>query len=255
MKSIRFGSIPLLLFLLLLIFALPSLAIPATLQGRVVGVADGDTVTILTPERQQVRIRLGQIDAPEKAQPFGQRSKQSLSDLIFGTEVRVRVETTDRYGRTVGRVFQDNVDVNLEQVKRGMAWAYRQYLTDKIFLEVEHAAKAAKIGLWSDPNPTPPWEFRHSERDPGRPFGSAQSLPKTRSGDTPDLGDFPHKESAGQLPRSDATVPAEFKCEAKRYCGQMISCQEARFYLTQCGVRSLDGDGDGIPCESLCRGR
>lgn len=253
MKSIRFGPIRLLLFLLL--FALPSLAISATLQGRVVGVADGDTVTILTPERQQVKIRLGQIDAPEKAQPFGQRSKQSLSDLIFGKEVRVRVETTDRYGRTVGRIFQDSLDVNLEQVKRGLAWAYRQYLTDKIFLEAEHDAKAAKIGLWSEPNPTPPWEYRHGGRDQGRPLGSAQSLPRTRSGDRPDLGGFPHKEPAGQLLHSDAPVPsAQFKCEAKRYCGQMISCEEARFYLTQCGVRRLDGDGDGIPCESLCGG-
>lgn len=117
-----------------LLLLLPSISLAQSLTGRVVGVADGDTVTILTPERRQVKIRLGQIDAPEKAQPFGQRSKQSLSDLIFDREVRVQVETTDRYGRTVGRIFQDNLDVNLEQVKRGMAWAYRQYLTDKTFL-------------------------------------------------------------------------------------------------------------------------
>ena len=104
-----------------LLFLLPSISLAQSLTGRVVSVADGDTVTILTPGRQQVKIRLGQIDAPEKAQPFGQRSKQSLSDLIFGKEVRVQVETTDRYGRTVGRIFQDNLDINLEQVKRGMA--------------------------------------------------------------------------------------------------------------------------------------
>ena len=231
-----------------LLLLLPSISLAQSLTGRVVGVADGDTVTILTPERQQVKIRLGQIDAPEKAQPFGQRSKQSLSDLIFGKEVRVQVETTDRYGRTVGRIFQDNLDVNLEQVKRGMAWAYRQYLTDKTFLEAEHTAKAAKIGLWSEPNPTPPWKYRHGGRGQGKPFGSDQ--------DRPDLGSFPHKEPAGQLPYSDAPASsAQFKCEAKRYCGQMTSCEEARFYLTQCGVRSLDGDGDGIPCESMCGGR
>jgi len=248
LKSIRFGPIRLLLFLFILIFALPSLAISATLQGRVVGVADGDTVTILTPERQQVKIRLGQIDAPEKAQPFGQRSKQSLSDLIVGKEVRVKVETTDRYGRTVGRIFQDDIDVNLEQVKRGMAWAYRQYLTDKAFLDAEHTAKAAKIGLWSESNPTPPWEYRHGGRDHGKPLGSNQSLPLTRSGDGPDLGGF-RRNSPAPAPS------AQFKCEAKRYCSQMISCEEAKFYLTQCGVSSLDGDGDGTPCESQCGGR
>ena len=222
-----------------LLFLLPSISLAQSLTGRVVSVADGDTVTILTPGRQQVKIRLGQIDAPEKAQPFGQRSKQSLSDLIFGKEVRVQVETTDRYGRTVGRIFQDNLDINLEQVKRGMAWAYRQYLTDKTLLGAEHTAKAAKIGLWSESNPTPPWEYRHGGRDHGKPFGSDQ--------DKPDLGGF-RRNSPAPAPS------AQFKCEAKRYCGQMTSCEEARFYLTQCGVRSLDGDGDGTPCESLCGG-
>lgn len=127
--------------LLALLFAtllLPTPSFAGTLSGRVVRVADGDTLTILTPDRQQVRIRLAQIDAPEKAQPFGQRSKQSLPDLVFGQDVEIRTEVTDRrYGRTVGRVLLDGRDINLEQVTRGMAWAYRQYLTDRSFLDAE----------------------------------------------------------------------------------------------------------------------
>lgn len=137
-----------------------ALALTASIEGRVVGVADGDTATLLTPEKQQIKIRLAQIDAPEKAQPFGQRSKQSLSELIFGEEVRVKVETTDRYGRTVGRIFLDNLDINLEQVRRGMAWAYRHYLADRSFLDAEQIARSAKRGIWGEPNPVPPWEFR-----------------------------------------------------------------------------------------------
>lgn len=143
------------------------------LTGSVVGVADGDTLTILTGDRKEVRIRLAEIDAPEKGQPFGQRSKQSLSDLVFDKEVQVHVQTTDRYGRTVGRVFIGDLDVNLEQIKRGVAWVYRTYSRDSSLLSLEEDAKAAKRGLWSEPNPTPPWDFRRAARD-RQP--SAQSL-------------------------------------------------------------------------------
>lgn len=132
------------------------------LRGRVVGVTDGDTLTLLTPEGVQVKVRLAEIDAPEKAQPFGQRSKESLSELVFGKKVELQVQSTDRYGRTVGYVMVDAMNVNLEQVKRGMAWAYRQYLRDQEMLMAEEIAKEAKRGLWSQPKPIPPWEYRRS---------------------------------------------------------------------------------------------
>ena len=98
-----------------------------TLLGKVVAVADGDTITVLDTNKVQHKIRLAGIDAPEKAQPYGQTSKQSLSDLVFGKTVTVDTDKTDRYGREVGKVLVDGVDTNLEQVRRGLAWHYKAY--------------------------------------------------------------------------------------------------------------------------------
>lgn len=134
------------------------------LSGSVVGIADGDTLTLLSPEKVQTRIRLAQIDAPEKKQAFGQKSKASLSDLVYGQAVEVEVETLDRYGRSVGTVFRQGQDINLEQIRRGMAWVYRRYAKDPLYLESENKARSEKQGLWSDPDAVPPWEFRQNER-------------------------------------------------------------------------------------------
>ncbi len=99
----------------------------ATITGRVVGVSDGDTITVLDADRTQHKIRLAGIDAPESKQAFGSRSKQNLSDLVFGKDVAVEWDKRDRYQRTLGVVLVDGHDVNLEQVRAGMAWWYRQY--------------------------------------------------------------------------------------------------------------------------------
>ncbi len=130
-----------------------------TLTGRVVGVSDGDTITLLV-ERQQVKVRLVEIDAPEKAQAFGNRSKQSLSDLCFGMDAQVQEKGKDRYGRSLGRVNCNGTDANAEQVRRGMAWVYDKYVTDHALYQLQNEAKAASRGLWYDPNPVPPWEWR-----------------------------------------------------------------------------------------------
>jgi endonuclease YncB( thermonuclease family) len=136
--------------LLFLHASLPNAA--EILEGRVVGVHDGDTITLLMAGNQQVKIRLAQIDAPEKDQAFGQRSKQSLSDMVINKNIRVEKDTIDKYGRTVGTIFVDGLDANREQIKAGMAWVYRKYLRDQSLLQVEEEARRAKIGLWSDPN-------------------------------------------------------------------------------------------------------
>jgi micrococcal nuclease len=138
--------------------------IPHEFAGRVVGISDGDTFTLLTLEKQQVKIRLAEIDAPESGQPFGQKSKQALSDLIFGKDVVVRAQTTDRYGRTVGRPYVGDLDVCEEMVRIGAAWAYREYLRDENLLVLEAEAKAHKRGLWSlsEAQNAPPWEWRRS---------------------------------------------------------------------------------------------
>lgn len=136
------------------------LAQAETFLATVVGVADGDTLTVLNSERQEIKIRLTEIDAPEKHQPFGTRSKQSLSDLCFGKQAEIVSKAKERYGRTVARVKCAGLDANTEQVKRGMAWVYVRYVTDQNLYVMQQEAKAAKRGLWADTSPTPPWEFR-----------------------------------------------------------------------------------------------
>lgn len=141
-----------------------------TLTGRVVSVADGDTITVLDDAKVQHKIRLAGIDAPEIVQAFGNTSKKSLSDLVFGKQVTVETNKTDKYGRQIGKVLVEDRDANLEQVKRGLAWFYRQYQRelskeDRVLYEaVEQEAKAARRGLWKDVDPTPPWEFRHTSK-------------------------------------------------------------------------------------------
>lgn len=144
----------------LLLVVHPVLA--AEIAGRVVALADGDTLTVLTDAKEQVRIRLAEIDTPERGQPYGNRARQHLSDLVFDKQVRVEVQNTDHYGRTVGRVHEGRVDVNAEMVRQGAAWVYRRYSRDQTLLRIEDEAKAARRGLWSLPEAdrVPPWEWR-----------------------------------------------------------------------------------------------
>ena len=147
-----------------------NIAWAATLEGRVVGVADGDTITILDTTNTQHKIRLAGIDAPEKRQPFGNVSKQSLSDLVFGKQVVVDYQKLDRYDRVVGKVFVDGVDANLEQVKHKLAWYFKKYkselvLDDRLdYLHAEEDAINAQSRLWVEPDQIPPWEFRKANR-------------------------------------------------------------------------------------------
>jgi len=132
-------------------------------QGKVVRIVDGDTLSLLV-DNQQLKIRLADIDTPERKQPFGNRAKQALSDLTFGIEARVIEVTKDRYGRIVGRVYADGIDVNRELVAQGFAWVFRRYSNDAELLELEAAAKQKGLGLWAEPNPVPPWEWRQERR-------------------------------------------------------------------------------------------
>ncbi|MDO8926470.1 MAG: thermonuclease family protein [Sideroxyarcus sp.] len=151
-----------------LLFAAPSGA--DTLQGRVVAVTDGDTVKVLDASNTQWKIRLMGIDAPEKKQAFGARSKANLSDLVFGKTVTVEYSKTDRYGRTVGKILVNGVDANLEQVKAGMAWHYKKYAKEQPFAdretyaEAEERSRAAQRGLWHDAESVPPWDWRKSKK-------------------------------------------------------------------------------------------
>lgn len=210
--------------------ALAGWANAESLSGKVVAIADGDTLTLLTSDRQQVKVRLAEIDTPERAQPYGTRARQALSDLAFGKQATIESHEKDRYGRTVGRVYVNGVDVNRELVSLGAAWVYRQYNRDKSLLAVEADARAAKRGLWSLPEAerTAPWDWRKGTKATAlKPYTSAPML-ATASG-------------------------TAYSCSPRKNCGQMSSCEEARFHLEQCGNGRLDRDNDGIPCESLCR--
>lgn len=132
-------------------------------SGQVVGVADGDTLTVLT-DTTQVKVRLAEIDAPEKKQDFGERAKQSLSALCFGQQAVVLKGKTDFYGRTVARVRCQGIDASLHQVQQGLAWAYTAYLTDPGVAMAERLARESGLGLWVDAAPTAPWLFRKAKR-------------------------------------------------------------------------------------------
>ena len=154
---------------LTLLFSIQSV-IADTITGRVVGVADGDTITVLDSGNNQFKIRLAGIDAPEKKQAFGNVSKQSLSDLVFDKLVTVEWKKQDQYGRTVGKVLLNGVDINLGQIKRGLAWFYKKYqnelvLDDRLaYLHAQEAAENKKVGLWVDSETIAPWDFRKQRK-------------------------------------------------------------------------------------------
>jgi micrococcal nuclease len=133
------------------------------LAAPVIGISDGDTLTLLV-DQTPVKIRLAEIDAPEKSQAFGNRSKQSLSDLCYRREASYVQQAKDRYGRIVARVSCEGIDASRHQVEQGMAWVYLKYQTDPALSPVEAIARAEKRGLWADPDPVPPWEWRKSQR-------------------------------------------------------------------------------------------
>ena len=144
--------------------------IAETLTGRIVSIADGDTVTLLDANLQQHKIRLSGIDAPEKRQPFGNRSRLHLGTLVFGKHVTADCPKTDRYKRALCTIEVNGVDANLAQVEAGMAWHYKAYERDQRHADraryrlAERQAREERQGLWTDRDPLPPWEFRKSRR-------------------------------------------------------------------------------------------
>lgn len=151
----------------LLTVIIAGFAMAGDFSGRVVGVLDGDTITVLVG-REQRRVRLAGVDAPEKGQAFGQRSKQALSQMIFGREVTVVSTGRDRYERTLGIVqLMDGSSVNERLVENGWAWHYTRYSNDRRLSELETRARAARRGLWADPSPVAPWDFRKAHRSDG----------------------------------------------------------------------------------------
>lgn len=216
----------------LLLLATLALAAPAwaeVITGEVVAIADGDTLTLLTSAKQQIKIRLAEIDTPESRQPYGQKAKQALADLTFRKQVTADVESVDRYGRSIAWISVNGVDVNRALVEAGAAWVYRTYNRDKSLLQAEAEARAAKRGLWALPESesVAPWDWRK---------GTKSQIAQPYAG----------------KPVLVAATAGEFSCSPRKTCGQMSSCAEARYHLEQCGNGRLDRDNDGIPCQSIC---
>jgi micrococcal nuclease len=132
---------------------------PMTITGKVIAVADGDTITVLVGT-DEYKIRLDAIDCPEKKQPYGQQAKERMSDFVFGKTVSVAISGQDRYERYLGTVTVDGLDVNRAMIRDGYAWHYRQYSKDATLDELEASARRARLGLWKDAHPIPPWDFR-----------------------------------------------------------------------------------------------
>lgn len=132
-------------------------------SGNVVAVFDGDTVEVLTAAKSKIRVRLANIDAPEKDQPYGQQSKQFLSDMVYRKPVEVLDLGGDQYGRRIGRIFVNGTEVNPQIVSEGLAWVYTKYNTDAGMPRREQEARRSSKGLWADSKPVAPWSYRHAK--------------------------------------------------------------------------------------------
>lgn len=129
-------------------------------DGKVIKIQDGDTFTMIFDNGFEVKVRLNGIDSPEKKQAFSNKAKQALSAMIFQKKVRVYYSSKDRYGRVLGDVFVNGININHEMVRQGMAWHFIKYSDDETLAKLEREARINKVGLWVDPNPVAPWEFR-----------------------------------------------------------------------------------------------
>ena len=148
---------------LLTLLILSSYLFSLELIGKVVKVSDGDTVTIFTSDKTQHKIRLNDIDAPEKKQAFGNKSKDNLAKYIAGRTVTVEYQKKDKYKRILGTIYYNNTDINLQQVKDGYAWVYKKYSNNQNYYKAEKLARDKRVGLWSDKKPLEPWEFRKNK--------------------------------------------------------------------------------------------
>jgi endonuclease YncB( thermonuclease family) len=249
-------------------------------SAKVIVVIDGDTLVVLrevggdaagSPSPfsssrrhrggQKLKVRLANIDAPEvghagmggvppnsqKDQPFGKQSRDSLLEMVGRKQVQIDSRAVDQYGRIVGLVLQGNRNINEEQVRRGFAWAAKGWgkgrrkapkphaaaqraHAGEIYISLENDARQARRGLWAQDNPQAPWQWR-KQHPPIRLFT---------------------KNRQNTYNETKPVMMTDAQCGQKTHCSQMVSCDEARFYFTQCGEQALDANQDGEPCESLC---
>jgi len=194
-------------------------------DAKVIVVMDGDTVMVLR-DGKKVKVRLANIDAPESDQAFGKESRDALANMVLKKQVHVNSKAVDSYGRLIAEISINGKSVNEAQVKKGMAWEYSHFHSNKRYLSLNKQAQQARVGLWANGvQPVSPEQWRRTH------------LAKTHAGS------------------SGTTAQGNLACGKKHLCSQMSSCEEAKKYFSKCGVKSLDGNHDGVPCESLCIGK
>lgn len=185
-------------------------------DASVIAVMDGDTVMVLH-EGKKIKIRLANIDAPELAQPFGKESRLSLVELILKKQVHINSRAVDTYGRMIAELSVSGVNVNAEMVRGGLAWEYSHFHRDKKYFALQTVAQQTHRGLWGkSEQPVQPEQWRKLH------------------------------------PITTRAKPLNPACGKKHRCAQIHSCDEAKFYFLQCGVKSLDANMNGVPCERLC---
>lgn len=209
-------------FIFCLLFSI-SYANERQINCKVVGISDGDTLSCLV-NKTPLKVRLIHIDAPEQSQPYGNRAKQALAQLVFKQNITAVISGYDRYQRLLATLYLNGKNINLALVENGMAWAYT---TKREYIEAQNQAKHAKIGLWQDKFPINPSQWRKEH---------TSALPQ-----------------AVKKPGNIANPPQAINCKIKLSCNQIGNYEQAKHYFQQCDWKALDGNNDGIPCNKLYR--
>ncbi|MCK9201179.1 MAG: thermonuclease family protein [Gallionella sp.] len=197
--------------------------------AEVIAVLDGDTL-LVTRGGKPLKLRLAEIDAPEKAQPYGTASQKSLADMVMRQQVQVESRAVDDYGRIVAMVSVAGLNVNHEQVRRGLAWEYSRFHSNRELMALQREAQLAKRGLWAGDDIVEPSKWRKQH---------------------PSTVASPVAVSSVAASTAASVASDESGC-GKARCSEMTSCADARRYYERCGGKPLDGDHDGRPCEKLC---
>lgn len=207
------------------LFSSTAFALECQLQCKVVSISDGDTLTCLF-NQSQIKVRLLHIDAPEYSQPYGNKAKQALANLVFKQNVVLKSTGYDRYQRLLAVVYNlKGENINLKLIRQGMAWAYSQ--TEPQYMQAQEQARKSKIGLWQGSNPIHPADWRKNNG-----VSSKQAVKKSKK---------------------FANSAIQINCRKKLSCNQIGDYESAKRYFHQCGWKELDGNNDGIPCNKLYR--
>jgi endonuclease YncB( thermonuclease family) len=233
-----------------------ALAQSGVLAGLVERVTDGDSVWLAPASGPRVEVRLLGIDAPEGCQAWGPESRRALEALALGREARVDTKGRDTHGRTLGTLFVDGVNLNQRQVEEGHAWSMRFKWDQGPYVKQERMAKALNRGLFASGGAVMPRDFRR-DHGPCQAGERPSSTPPRAASPAAPPGPGTSPLPPVSIPPSTLPSPSStsaWRCDGRTRCSQMRSCEEATFFLKNCPGVQMDGDGNGVPCESqFCR--